>query len=32
VVEATARPAGIVGWLDHFGSLIVRGLDDPPAI
>jgi len=28
VVEAAARPAGIVGWLDHFGSLIIRALDD----
>jgi len=28
VVEAAARPAGILGWLDHFGSLIVRALDD----
>ena len=28
MVEAAARPAGIVGWLDQFGSLIIRGLDD----
>jgi phospholipid/cholesterol/gamma-HCH transport system permease protein len=28
VVEATARPAGIVGWLDHLGHVIVGGLDD----
>lgn len=28
MVEATARPAGIVGWLDHVGSLVLRGLDD----
>jgi hypothetical protein len=28
VVEAAARPTGIVGWLDHLGSLIVRALDD----
>ncbi len=28
MVEAAARPAGIVGWLDHFGGLIVRALDD----
>ncbi len=28
MVEATARVAGPLAWLDRFGSLIVRGLDD----
>ncbi len=28
MVEAAARPAGIFGWLDHFGSLVIRALDD----
>ena len=28
MVEATARGAGPLAWLDHFGSLILRGLDD----
>jgi phospholipid/cholesterol/gamma-HCH transport system permease protein len=28
VVEATARVAGPLAWLDRFGSLILRGLDD----
>jgi phospholipid/cholesterol/gamma-HCH transport system permease protein len=28
VVETTARPAGIVGWLDHLGNVIVGALDD----
>jgi len=28
VVEATARVAGPIAWLDRFGSLILRGLDD----
>ena len=28
MVEAAARPEGILGWLDHFGSLIVGALDD----
>ena len=28
MVEATARVAGPLAWLDRFGSLILRGLDD----
>jgi phospholipid/cholesterol/gamma-HCH transport system permease protein len=28
VVESAARPEGIFGWLDHFGSLVVGALDD----
>jgi phospholipid/cholesterol/gamma-HCH transport system permease protein len=28
VVEETARSAGPLGWLDHLGTTILRGLDD----
>ena len=28
MVETTARYAGPLAWLDHFGRLILRGLDD----
>jgi phospholipid/cholesterol/gamma-HCH transport system permease protein len=28
VVEATAHPAGIVGWLDRFGRMVIRGFDE----